>query len=402
MRAPTMSRAATRLAGAMLVAACASIPASAQSPTGGELAQAYWAERSAAGDRAPLLNAEVPVVGCPLESMADDVPPPKTPATVRVLVPQGSAGALAFFTTSPDARLGVLGPKAWSCHGQSGSDGDVLYVVPPDAVLDRVNGGYAGPMVSRRFADGGTSGRFEVARVAGRLFPQARRFAERVRAEGMDDAGDYVFSPWPRDRLQRLAGSVVAYSTPGGAQGLGRPGKGPYGPETTSGVVMFDGRAADEPSLVELAVRMGDGDDRLAAAITTGFLARLNVPAASAPPPAPAAPPAGAALGGEPAAIVRSFYEALGRADGRSASGLVVPERRASGPYSPEAISRFYASLAEPLRVVSIRPLDGSEVEARYRYRKGSGAVCDGAAVATVSRTAGGTFIARIKPLNGC
>ncbi|MGU3658424.1 hypothetical protein ACLBYM_16790 [Methylobacterium fujisawaense] len=402
MRPPTMSRAPARLAGAMLLAACASSPASAVSPTGGELAQAYWAERYAAGDRAPLLNAEVPVVACPLVSMADDVPPPKTPASVRVLVPEGSVGALAFFTTTPDAKRGVLGPRAWSCHAQSGSNGDVLYVVPPDAVPDRVNGAYAGPMVSRRFADGGTSGRFEVGRVAGRLFPQARRFAEQVRDEGLDDPRDFVFSPWPQDRLQRLSSSVVAYSTPGGAQGLGRPGKAPYGPETTSGVVMFDGISDDDPFLVELTVRLGDGEDRLAAAIVTGFLARLNVPAASASPPAPVSPAAVAASGGEPAMIVRSFYEALGRADGRSASGYVVPERRVSGPYSPEAISRFYASLAEPLRVVSIRPLDGSDVEARYRYRKGSGAICDGAAVATVSRTAGGTFIARIKPLNGC
>ena len=49
MRAPTMSRAATRLAGAMLVAACASTPASAQSPTGGEDAVSWqtWSDGAA-------------------------------------------------------------------------------------------------------------------------------------------------------------------------------------------------------------------------------------------------------------------------------------------------------------------------------------------------------------------
>ena len=381
----------------MLAASAAWSPVSAvETSSGGELAQAYWAERSAAGDRAPLLSSEVPVVACPLESMADDEPPPKTPPATRVLIPQGSAGSLAFFTTDPDARRGVLGPRSWSCHGQSGSNGDVLYVVPPDAVIDRVNGGYAGPMVRRHFSNGSTSGRFEVAHVAGRLFPHARRLAEKVRDEGLDDPGAYAFSPWPRDRLQRLSGSVVAYSTPGGARGLGRPGKPPYGPETTSGVVMFDDRSEDEPVLLELDVRLGGDDDRLAAAIATGFLARLNVPG-----PASSAPVA-VASGGDPAATVRSFYEALGRADGRSASGFVVPERRASGPYSPEAISRISARLAEPLRDVSDRSLGGSDVEARYRYRKGSGAICDGASVATVSSTAAGTFIARIKPLNGC
>jgi hypothetical protein len=397
VRARIGGRAAARFACATLAATCAWSYASADTPSGGELAQAYWTERSAAGDRAPLLSSEVPVVACPLESMADDEPPPKTPPATRVLIPQGTAGSLAFFTTDPDARRGALGPKSWSCHAQSGSNGDVLYVVPPDAVIDRVNGGYAGPMVRRHFSNGSTSGRFEVAHVAGRLFPHARQFAEKVRDEGLDDAAAYAFSPWPRDRLQRLSGSVVAYSTPGGARGLGRPGKPPYGPEPTSGVVMFDGRSEDEPVLLELDVRLGGDDDRLAAAIATGFLARLNVPGSAS-----SSAPVAAASAGDPAATVRSFYEALGRADGRSASGFVVPERRASGPYSPEAISRFYASLAEPLRVVSVRPLGGSDVEARYRYRKGSGAICDGVSVATVSSTAAGTFIARIKPLNGC
>jgi hypothetical protein len=385
----------------MLAASAAWSPVSAvETSSGGELAQSFWSSRSTAGDAPPLLSAQVPVVGCPVSGMADDEPPPTTPPSTRVLIPQGTAGSLAFFTTDPDARRGVLAPKSWSCHAQSGSDGDILHVVPPDAVQDR-QGGYRGPMVRRRFVDGSTSGRFEVARVAARLFPQARAFVERVRSENLDGPEPYAFSPWPADRIQRLSGSVVAYSTPGGAQGLGRSGKPPYGPEETTGVVMYDA-SGDEPSLVGIDVRLGSRDDLLATAIQTGFLARLRSTGAPLPSPAPVASPVAAPAGGDAAATVRAFYEALGRADGDTASSLVVPERRASGPYAPDSIRRFYASLPEPLRLTSVRSLGVSDVEAHYRYRKGSGAICDGASVATVSRTGAGTFIARIKPLNGC
>ncbi len=382
------------LAVAMLLAVPA-VPAMGQT-AGGELAQAYWSAQAKDGRQLQLVSAEVPVVGCPVSGMADDTPPPRTQPSTPVLLPQGTAASLAYFTTQADASRGVLGPRAWSCHGQSGSDGDVLYVVPSDAVLDQENGGYKGPMVRRRVAEGSTSGRFEVARVAGRVFPQARRFAEGVRAEGMDEPGTYAFTPWPADRVERLSDSVVAYRTPGGSQGLGRQGKPPYGPDDTNGVVVFQTSSEGDPYLLQLDVRLGGGADLLASAIATAFLARLNIPD---PPPGPNAR---TAQGPAADAVVRAFYEALGRADGRAAAELVVPERRTSGPFAPEAISRFYSTLAEPLRLVSVRSLGGDAVEARYRYRKPSGVACDGASVATVVRSTAGAFISRIKPSNGC
>lgn len=385
------------LPGLLAVAAlCAAAPALGRTD-GGELAQAYWSARPNAYRQPQLVSAEVPVVGCPVSGMADDVPPPKTVPSTRVLIPQGAAGSLAFFTTREDASRGVLGPRPWSCHGQSGSDGDVLYVVPADAVLDQENGGYEGPMVRRRVAEGSTSGRFEVARVAGRVFPQARRFAEGVRSEGMDEPGTYAFAPWPSDRIERLDDGVAAYTTPGGAKGIGRQGKPPYGPDETTGVVVFETSSEGDPYLLQLDVRLGGATDATSAAVVTAFLARLK-----APTPQAAVPPARSAQAPAADAVVRSFYEALGRADGRAAAELVVPERRASGPYAPEAISRFYSGLAEPLRLVSVRSLGGDAVEARYRYRKASGATCDGVSVATVVRSQGGAFISRIKPSNGC
>ncbi len=396
-----VGRPAPLLLGSLAIAvACAvsAAPALGRSD-GGELAQAYWSSRPNAFRQPQLVSAEVPVVGCPVSGMADDVAPPRTPPSTRVLVPQGAAASLAYFTTREDASRGVLGPRSWSCHGQSGSDGDVLYVVPGDAVLDQENGGYKGPMVRRRVAEGSTSGRFEVARVAGRIFPQARRFAEGVRSEGMDEPGTYAFTSWPSDRVERLDDGVAAYATPGGAQGTGRQGKPPYGPDETTGVVVFETSSEGDPYLLQLDVRLGGAADLPSTAIVTAFLARLN---RSVPAPQPAAAPARAAQGPSADAIVRSFYEALARADGRAAAELVVPERRTTGPYAPEAISRFYSTLSEPLRVISVRSLGGDAVEVRYRYRKPSGVACDGVSVATVVRSPGGTFISRIKPSNGC
>ncbi len=178
------------------------------------------------------------------------------------------------------------------------------YVVPPDAVFDPVNGGYRGPMVRRRFADGATSGRFEVARVAGRLFPQARGFAERVRDEGIDEPGTYAFSPWPHDRIQRLSKTVVTFATPGGMRGLGHPGGPPYGPEETSGVVVFETSADGDPALLRLDVRLGSGTDLLASAIATAFLARLDVPKESSDTIVPSPP---IVTGSDATAVVRAF-----------------------------------------------------------------------------------------------
>ncbi|GJE61652.1 hypothetical protein [Methylobacterium trifolii] len=146
-------------------------------------------------------------------------------------------------------------------------------------------------------------------------------------------------------------------------------------------------------------MRLGGGADLPSAAIVTAFLARLNVPD---PTPQPAPQPTRSAQGPAADAVVRAFYEALGRADGKAAAEMVVPERRASGPYSPEAISRFYLGLAEPLVLVPIRSLGGEAVEARYRYRKPSKAACDGVSVATVVLSHAGTFISHIKPSGGC
>lgn len=103
--------------------------------------------------------------------------------------------------------------------------------------------------------------------------------------------------------------------------------------------------------------------------------------------------------GGE--SVVRAFYDALGRGDGATASALVVTEKRSTKAFSPQAISRFYGGLREPLRLTAVTPLDGGAFRVSYRYSAGRSR-CDGAAVVSLASRDGRDLIRSIRALNGC
>lgn len=180
---------------------------------GEDLVEAFLSSGSRSDDLGVLVSSEVPVVGCPRDGQVGFIPAPKMRATIRVLLPRSAASELSFYTTSSEEPLhGVLGPRGWNCHGLYGSNGSTLYVVPEGSIWNPQTYGYQGPSIQRRFAHGDTSGRFEVAHLAGRIFPQARKFAEEVRAEGLDEPGEYGFEPWPDDQIQRLSQKVRGLS----------------------------------------------------------------------------------------------------------------------------------------------------------------------------------------------
>ncbi|MFC4595045.1 hypothetical protein [Sphingobium tyrosinilyticum] len=95
---------------------------------------------------------------------------------------------------------------------------------------------------------------------------------------------------------------------------------------------------------------------------------------------------------------VRAFYNALSAGDGAAASARVIAEKRRTGAFSPQAISRFYGALPDPIRLTKIVPLGRGAYRVRYRYSAGR-SHCDGSAL--VSLTDSG-FIRSIKALNGC
>lgn len=96
------------------------------------------------------------------------------------------------------------------------------------------------------------------------------------------------------------------------------------------------------------------------------------------------------------ASVVRAFYEALGRGDGQVASGFVVPEKRSSGPYAADNLSRFYGGFSDPLAVTGLSVIDENLVQVTYHWASGRKR-CDGAATVTVTRRNGESLIQSIK-----
>ncbi|HZL00366.1 MAG TPA: hypothetical protein VFC47_10740 [Caulobacteraceae bacterium] len=90
------------------------------------------------------------------------------------------------------------------------------------------------------------------------------------------------------------------------------------------------------------------------------------------------APAAGRAM--TPLAVVQAFYGALAAGDGERASRLVVPGKRLGGPLSAEALTGFYSTLAEPIRLTAAWPHSGGSVAVRYLFTAAGGRFCDGAA----------------------
>jgi hypothetical protein len=123
-------------------------------------------------------------------------------------------------------------------------------------------------------------------------------------------------------------------------------------------------------------------------------------PSAAAAPFAPAAPPAAALAGA--AATVQAFYQALAAGDGEAAARWVIPEKRRSGPFSARAMTRFYGSLAEPLKLIDVETIAPDEVRARYTFASSASSRCDGVAIVRTQNRRGQPLISSIKALNGC
>ena len=79
--------------------------------------------------------------------------------------------------------------------------------------------------------------------------------------------------------------------------------------------------------------------------------------------------------------VVRRFYEALRLGNGLAASMLVIPEKRASGPFSAVRLTEYYSSLRQPIHLISEQNSIGSTVEVQYAYLKPNGGACRASAV---------------------
>ena len=99
---------------------------------------------------------------------------------------------------------------------------------------------------------------------------------------------------------------------------------------------------------------------------------------------------------------VSAFYAALGEGDGASASSLVVPSKRRSGPLSAGELTRYFSSFRRPLRVRSATALDEDTVRVAYDYVLPGGRLCRGQAVVDVVASGERALISRIRSRGPC
>jgi len=167
---------------------------------------------------------QVPFVSCASDGQGGPQRGPKNGGRVPS-VSQSVGRSLAYYAS---ADLGVLAPRGWHCFGLYGSDGSVLIVTPePHHAADFLgrNTGITGPVIQLSLSLGSTSGRFEVAQVAARLFPGKKAFVNRVIHEHIDPASDFPFRPYPSDSLTRRSDTDVEFKTPGNTDGMGTKGR---------------------------------------------------------------------------------------------------------------------------------------------------------------------------------
>jgi hypothetical protein len=220
-----------------------------------------------AGAVSAAAPVRVPFVGCPSDGQQGPQPVPGSGAVPRVPAP--AAAQLAYYATS---ELGVLAPRGWRCFGLEGSNGSTL-IVTPEAhgvrdLLDQPTP-LRGPAVQISLSFGGTSGRFEVAKVIARAFPAQMAFARRVAAEGIGDP--LPDGPYRTDHMVRLRRAAVGYTTPAGREGLGTDSRLAPGDRPIEGLAILLG--TDDLDLLKLDVRLPPAQARLATPILNAALA---------------------------------------------------------------------------------------------------------------------------------
>jgi hypothetical protein len=223
-----------------------------------------------ANSAAPLASAQrravtVPFVGCASDGQAGPQTAP-TGQAKTVAIAAKAAQRLAYYKAQYSA--GVLAPRGWHCFSTYGSDGANLFVSP--SPIDTTNifsadwKGITGDGIEVSVSSGGTSGRFEVAKVVARVFPAYKAFAQSVVAEGLEPASDFPFGPFPKDKLTYRSQSMVEFETPANTQGLGTMSRLEANASPIEGVAMISGPDTD---LTQLSARLSGANRDLAPAI---------------------------------------------------------------------------------------------------------------------------------------
>ena len=197
-------------------------------------------------------TAIVPFVGCPSDGQLGPQPAPHGRARL-VHVSAESAKHLAYFR-GPDG-IGVLGPRGWHCFENYGSNGRSLYVSPSPIGSQQLVGdtwkGFSGPAIQLSYSQGDTSGRFEVAKIAARVFPAFSSYVSDVESQGITP--QFARGPFPRDIVAYRNKRLLEFTTPPHSEGLGTQSRLSANDSAIQGFAMLVG---EEPSLIHLSLRL--------------------------------------------------------------------------------------------------------------------------------------------------
>ena len=246
-----IARIAPMKASRFLLASLAVCAVLAGSPTG-------FSQTKAAAPPAQSTAVSVPFVGCASDGQAGPLAAPAGTSNAVAVAP-ALAQRLAYYKA--EYSSGVLAPRGWHCFSTYGSNGASLFVSPDPidskTLLSLDWKGFTGPAVQISVSSGGTSGRFEVAKVIARVFPEYKAFAQSVIAEGIEPASDFPFGPYPNDKLTYRSKSVVEFETPANSQGLGTDSRLQMNASPIDGVAIVSGADTD---LVQLSARVPETD----------------------------------------------------------------------------------------------------------------------------------------------
>lgn len=201
----------------------------------------------------------VPFVGCASDGQGGPQAAP-TGQNKMATISAAAAQRLAYYKAQYSA--GVLAPRGWHCFSTYGSNGASLFISPDPidgktVLLSSDWKGFAGPAIQISIAEGGTSGRFEVAKVIARVFPAYKAFAQSVIAEGIEPASDFPSGPYAKDSLTYRAKNIVEFETPANTAGLGTDSRLEANASPIDGVAMIVGSDTD---LVQLSARVSAQD----------------------------------------------------------------------------------------------------------------------------------------------
>ncbi|CAM2143952.1 exported protein of unknown function [Pararobbsia alpina] len=163
-------------------------------------------------------STSVPYVGCASDGQLGFRPAPPVSKTPQV--PAELASRLAWYSVGD---IGVLAPRGWQCFGYYGSSGTILLVIADYSRKLGLNSGndVDGQAIELGTSYGQTSGRFEAAKIAARLFPDRKAFVDSVAGEGILPREEFDNRPFPHDQVRRLRSDQVSFETPAREDGLG-------------------------------------------------------------------------------------------------------------------------------------------------------------------------------------